>query len=102
MNAKFRKGEKVKFKSGRVTKKYGCKFGTIIEIVDIYTDRNLKYPAGKYNLRQDHYLKAALNLSTNTDFGEFYSKGYVINACNVNGIIKEKITVTEDFILKTI
>jgi hypothetical protein len=102
MNAKFKKGEKVNFKSGSVSKKYGCRFGTIIEIVDIYTDGNLKYPAGKYDLRQDHCLKVALNLSTNTDFGEFYCKGYVINACNVNGIIKEKITVTEDFILKTI
>jgi len=102
MSTKFKKGEKVNFKVGRVSKKYGCKFGFITRVIDIYTDRTLKYPEEEYDLSKENIHLHSLNLSVDAYFGDFYCKGFVINACNSEGVIKEKIIVTEDFVSNNI
>lgn len=88
MNAKYKKGDLVIF--NRVSKKYACRAGTIIEIVKCYTDGNLKFP--------NHPINKELNISTNPKLGDFICFGYIVKAINIHGVPQETIIITEGFI----
>ena len=102
MKTTLKVGSKVNFLVGHVSRKYGCKYGIIKEVIDIYSDGSKLYPESRYKLGAKNTHKNDLNLSTSPDFGDFYCKGFVISACNTKGQIKEDIIVTESFVAKTI
>jgi len=86
----FRIGENITLKN--VTRKYACDRGTIKERVKIYTDNTKRYPHVHDNKE--------INLSTDSNFGEFCCNGYVIEAYDYNGDYKETVTMTEGAIRK--
>ncbi|MBC8266307.1 MAG: hypothetical protein H8E84_05015 [Flavobacteriales bacterium] len=88
MKAKYKKDEYVVF--NRVSKKYACRYGKIIDVVKCYTDGNLRYP--------NHPTNKDLNITTNPKTGDFICYGYLIKAFNNSNQAKEIIIITEGFI----
>ena len=80
-------------KLNRVTRRYACNSGVIIERIKLYTNGKMKYP----HLKSDsqNIFRNDVELSADSDFGEDEVNGFVIQAQDKFGKKREIITCTE-------
>ena len=84
-------------KLNRVTRRYACNSGKIIELIKLYTNGKLKYP----HLKSDNQniFRNDVELSTDSNFGKDEINGFTIQAHDKFGNYRETITCTEGMII---
>ena len=93
--ATYKKGERVEF--AQVTRKYGCRGGSIKKKVTLYTDDTPKYPM--LSLNHPHGGMKAINICRKKMEGSTRKMvGYVVDAVGMCGNHVETVCVTEEFI----
>jgi hypothetical protein len=81
----------------RVTRKYACSSGIIIDHVKLYTNGKLKYPYLEYDKQNPFRNDVELSLDPNSGGDEI--DGFIIHAHDKFGKYRETITCTEGMII---